>query len=191
LTTEKQRNQKGLGIFGQKITSLIGKKVGEIFKLDESLTDKKDQIQIIAILDNYTKLFHEIRFEAENSNISGLGLRTFSLKSESPEELIKSLIENFGKQGSIIEEENKSAIRWFLQRRKSFSELVIQVFRENPIDAYTYLTQNNFSSFRISPIKVHNLRRQDVNTKFVLDFTSLLPFFFLSEQKELVFPKNL
>lgn len=168
----------------KKKDSLIGRKVGEQYNIQNSLTGKDVSINILEVYGEELNLFYEIMDESEDQT-SGLGLISMDIPSGSPEKMKEFLIDNFGELGSRQQEFSEKEVNKYLNFEIGFIEITRVIFKENFIDSYYHLTSHEkftiFPSCLISPVV------NSENPKFVLDKSSLMLFFELTTELDFNF----
>ena len=168
----------------KKNDSLIGRNVGEQYKIQNPLTGKDIFINILEVYGEELNLFHEIMNESEDQT-SGLGLISMNIPSGSPEKMKEFLIDNFGELGSRQKEISEKEINKYLNFEIGFTEITRIIFKENFIDSYYHLT--NHEKFTILPSCLISPVVNSKNPKFVLDKSSLMLFFELTTELDFNF----
>lgn len=157
---------------------LLGKKIGETFSHIHPMTRKSNNIRIIEIFNDALNLFREIEEEAKNP-ANDLGFYSLQMPPDI-NDFPKYLIEQFGNIGSKEKVHNDKHLDDYYNYRIGYLMVVNAVFKRNFVDAYLYLTCNKHSKFITIPNNSSvNIDSQNQSLKFVLDFTSIMLFFYL------------
>lgn len=165
---------------------LLGKKIGETFSQIHPMTKKKNNIAIVEIFNDALNLFREIEEEAKNP-VNDLGVYSLQLPPDI-NDFTKFLIEQFGTIGTEEKKHNEKLFDDYYNYRIGYLALVSSVFKRNFVDAYLHLTGNKQSKFITVPNNSSsNIDTQNQSLKFVLDFTSLMLFYFLERELKFEF----
>lgn len=161
---------------------LLGKSAGSHVELDDPVIQgRRIEVTIAAIFDKYVGLAAEIADEVGTSNLSGMALRSVHFEGPGPENLVKTLVENFGQAGDRTKVRTDEAMEEYYLRNISFTELVRRVSSDNPLEIYAYLTSPASKGFVVAPIPdVRSVILSD-STSFVIDLPSLIILAKLSE----------
>ena len=165
---------------------LLGKKNGETFSQIHPMTKKTNNITIVEIFNDALNLFREIEEEAKNP-VNDLGLYSLQMPPDI-NDFTKFLVDQFGATGSEEKTNKDKFLDDYYNYRIGYLMVVNAVFKRNFIDAYLHLTSNNRSEFITIPnIFTAVIDFQNQSLKFVLDFTSLMLFYFLERQLKFEF----
>lgn len=165
---------------------LLGKKIGETFSQIHSMTKKTNIITVAEIFNDALNLFREIEEEAKNP-ANDLGLYSLQIPPDI-NDFTKFLVEQFGTTGSEEKIHKDKFLDDYYNYRIGYLVVVNAVFKRNFVEAYLYLTGNNRSEFITVPnIFTAVIDIQNQSLKFVLDFTSLMLFYFLEKQLKFEF----
>lgn len=171
---EKRKIVKAEGI--QK--DFLGKKVGDKFINVNVLTNKESIIEIKEIFNDALNLFRDIANEAENP-INELGLQSLKIPDDI-NEFPKFLVEQFGSIGTTEKIRKDNLLNDYYNSRIGFLAIVHTVFKGKFIEAYLNLTNNKDSRFTTIPnIFTAKLQKEEGILKFVLDFSTLVLFYYL------------
>lgn len=166
----------------------IGKKVGETVSYQRPMDRAMDFFKIMRIMDKYLALFESVMQDAEDP-LSEMPMKMIKFKGDTVEELHASFIEAFGITGSLEQEQINTELEKYYRGTISFGEVTRSVFRENFIDAYFTLSNNNGKPFRaVSPAIGHS--NFGDHPTFVLDVTSLCLFNMLGKKDGMAFSKH-
>ncbi|NRT16432.1 hypothetical protein HNP99_002799 [Flavobacterium sp. 28A] len=177
---EKRQIVKSEGI--QK--EFLGKKAGDKFTNVSSLMKRHSVIEIIEIFNDALNLFRDIANEADNP-INELGFQSLQLPSDI-NDFPKFLVEQFGSSGTEEKLRIDKLLVEYHNYQIGFITIVNAVFRSKFIDAYMHLTGNIGSRFTTIPnIFTAEINKENDTVRFVLDFSSIMLFYFL--EKELNF----
>lgn len=162
----------------------IGKKIGDKFDSNSTITNKTNTIEIIEIFNDALNLFRDISEEANNP-INELGFESFSIPSDI-KDFEKFLIEQFGVIGTEEKVRTNKLLNDYYSYRIGFTEVIRAVFKENSVDGYLHLTSFIGSKFTTLPNGItKKINIENSSQKFILDLSTLPLFYFL--EKELNF----
>lgn len=165
---------------------LLGKKIGEAFSQIHPMTKKTNNITIVEIFNDALNLFREIEEEAKNP-VNDLGLYSLEMPPDI-NDFTTFLIEQFGTVGTQEKTHKDKLLDDYYNYRIGYLVIVNAVFRRNFVDAYLNLTGNKRNEFITVPnIFTTVIDTQNQSLKFVLDFTSLMLFYFLERELEFEF----
>lgn len=164
--------------------NFLSKIKGDIFININPLTNNEIKIEIIEIFNDALNLFRDIANEAHNP-INELGFQSLEIPSDI-NDFPKYLVDQFGTNGTNEKTRTDNLLNEYYNCRIGFLIVVSTVFKSKFIDAYLHLTLSKNSKF----ITIPNTFTADINIgnqtlKFVLDFSSLMLFYYL--EKELNF----
>jgi hypothetical protein len=112
--------------------------------------------------------------------LSGMDIVSYKFGGETIEEINKTFIENFGIQGTLQKDHSEKLLQEYNLGNLSFSEITIQLFGNDPIDAYYALSHPSGKSFKAISAAVSPQTQINQETKIVLDFTSVCLLYDLS-----------
>lgn len=163
----------------------IGRKTGENFTTVAGFSNKMVTIQIVEILNDAWQLLRNIQEEASNP-VNELGFESLQMPTDF-NDFENFLKLHFGAQGTKEKEYKEKALDDYFNYRTGFSEVSRSVFRENYLDAYLHLTGVVGNKFTTLPSQITKSAVSDSadETRYALDFSTLLLFYFL--EKELGF----
>ncbi len=165
---------------------LLGRKVGNIISI-KRMSNKDYSIRILRVMDKYLYLHDKILEEAKQP-LSGLPMESFSFTSTEPEEMKKDLISLFGQQGEQEKLLRETAINNYYNRELSFTEVIIQAFRNEYLGGYTSLIYEH-SGILILPLPFYDSLPQPVNRKnFIIDFSSLAILYQIAKEHNITYP---
>lgn len=168
----------------QKI--FLGKKIGEKFTDVNPLTKKEIEIEIIEIFNDALNLFRDISDEALNP-INELGLQSLEIPSDI-NDFNKFLVEQFGEIGTEEKIRTDKLLDDYYNYRIGFLLIINAVFKSKFIDAYLHLTNSKYCKFTTIPNTfTAGINIQNHTVKFVLDFSSLMLFYFLERELDFKF----
>lgn len=156
---------------------IYGKKVGDIVSITKPFMHGIEQVEIVAILDKYRGLLREITEENSHERINSTH---FKIQGDDLETLNKQLVSLLGAEGSVLKEVEEKLYNDYSLGSKSFSELVKNK-DYNPISVYYNLTSSVKKGITVCPLLAFKDLTLKSDAEFVLDSTSLLLFFQLSE----------
>lgn len=170
------------------VKNSIGKKPQETFTVENKLTKKLKQVRVIRIMNKYLALSDSIVAEA-NSSFSNLPVESIKFESTDKEGIEKSFIENFGAIEDERRKHTEQNLRDYHSFKLSFFEIVNSNFEGSFIDAYYILTSSQSDGYLIKPLKylVSGLRTD--KNQIIIDFSSGILFFELSEKLGISFEK--
>ena len=159
---------------------LLGKKIGDKFIMQSSLTSDINSIEVLNIYNDELKLHYDIQKEAENP-VNELGFASLQIP-EKIEDFEQFLIERFGPQQNQEKLIKEKLLNDYYNYRIGYTEVIRSVFRNNPVDAYLHLTSDKEKKFTTIP----SLLTKPIGekTNFVLDFTSLMLFHKIRDEIE-------
>ena len=165
---------------------LLGHKVGDIIPI-KRMSNKDYSIRILRVMDKYLYLHDKILEEAKQP-LSGLPMESFSFTSTEPEEMKKDLISLFGQQGEQEKLLRETAINNYYNRELSFTEVIIQAFRNEYLGGYTSLIYEH-SGILTFPLPFYESLPQPVNrTNFIIDFSSLAILYQIAKEHNITYP---
>ncbi len=164
---------------------LLNRKKGDKFLYTKKVTNLVSEITITDIYNDYVKLFKEIMKEAGDPT-SGLGMEMVHFDTSTPESMINQLKAISGYDGTLKKMATEEALVEYYNYQISFTELCRIVFNDDVISAYYFLvfSPNNFMS--LSKIIFKNVKFEK-DSKYVLDFNSIIFFYDLSENLDMKF----
>lgn len=164
----------------------LGKTVLETFTIEHQLSKKLKHVRILRIMNKYLALSDDIFTEA-NSSFSNLPVESIKIESSDIKDFEKTLIENFGAAEDERRKHNELNFKEYYEFKISFTELVNSNFKGSFIDAYYHLISNQSDGYLVKPLKY--FKNTATNKKHVIDFSSGLLFFELSEKLGLSYGK--
>ncbi len=165
---------------------LLSKKIGETFSQIHPMTKKLNNITIVEIFNDALNLYREIEEETKNP-VNDLGLYSLEMPSDI-NDFTKFLVEQFGTIGSQEKTHKDKLLDDYYNYRIGYLVVVSAVFKRNFVDAYLYLTGNSRSEFITIPnIFTTVIDTQNQSLKFIIDFTSLMLFYFLERDLKFEF----
>lgn len=165
---------------------LLGCKAGDIISI-KRMSNKDYSIRVLRIMDKYLYLHDKILEEAKQP-LSGLPMESFNFNSTDPEEMKKDLISLFGQKGEDEKRIRENAINNYYNRELSFTEVIIQAFRNEYLGGYTSLIYEH-SGILIFPLPFYESLPQPANrTNFIIDFSSLVIFYQIAKEHNISYP---
>ncbi|WP_281635617.1 PIN domain-containing protein [Flavobacterium marginilacus] len=184
-TVNGKNEKKKITNLGGLNKEFIGKRKGESFSSKSSMSSNINTIVIVEIYNDAMKLFRDISEEANNP-INELGFESLQMPQDA-EGMKNFLIEQFGVSGTQEKERVDNLLNEYYDYKVGFTEIVRGVFRENYLNAYLHLT--NFKGCKYTTIPnafSHKITSKD-EVGFILDFSTLLLFFFLERELDFKF----
>ena len=174
--------------------AIVGRSIGESFKLRDNTMGQEEEYTIVQILDKYSGQFALIAKKAEQP-LSGLPMKSLKIDTDESgefniEKFHQQLQNLFGAEGTKRKIIRDSIRRQFANREIGFSELCQQLFRGDPIAAWEYATSDQNGGFKIQPMCLQTSLSVSEQTEYVLDFTSALTLFFLSKSTSIPFKEK-
>jgi hypothetical protein len=170
---------------------LLGHKVGDVISVKGGMTNKDYTIRILRIMDKYLYLHDKILEEAKQPQLlSGLPMESFSFSSTEPQKMMEELISLFGETGEEEKLRRETAFKNYYNRTLSFSEIIIQIYRNDYLGGYTNLIHEQ-SGITILPLSIYqSLPQQDTATNIVIDFSSLIILHKISKEQNISYPNK-
>ena len=163
----------------------LGKKAGETFSFQKPFGEVLEFFKIVRIMDKYLALFEQVMEDAGDP-LSNMPMRKIEFKGNSVEDMNASFIEAFGVTGSLQQERSEKEYEKYFNGTSNYGEITNSLFRQNFIDAYFNLSNNNGKPFRaVSPAIGHSQFTDQ--SQFIIDPTSLCLFYMLERESGLVF----
>ncbi|MEQ9300164.1 MAG: hypothetical protein RIF33_16445 [Cyclobacteriaceae bacterium] len=153
--------------------TFLGKKIDDVIRYEEPMTGSISEYRIIQIMDKYTGMIAEISEDFKQSTIiEGYNIISVETLKDDIEGFSKKLSETFGYEGEKRHLRIQDAFSKYELGKLSFSELLIQVDENNPIQIYDHLT--HFGKwYRIPPLEfVKNVDYTKIE-EYVIDLTSI------------------
>lgn len=164
----------------------LGKKVGDKFNHKSKLTNKTNIIEIVEIFNDALNLFREISEEARNP-VNELGFESFQVPSDI-KDFEKFLIEQFGANGTEEKIRTDNLLTDYYNYRIGFTEVITSVFKNHFVDGYLHLTSYVGNKFTTIPNGItQKINTENTSQKFILDFSTLLLFYFLERELKFEF----
>lgn len=151
----------------------LNKKIGESFQVNGKL------VEILDIFNKEFKLFQDIYDEIKSNPLNQYGATHFTFP-ENDENIIDFFKDKFGKEGEIRERFVKTELLNYKNFQIGFINITLSNFKQNPIDAYFYLTKSSDGQFNSIPSTLTQPISEDTDNKYIIDFTSLLLFYDIS-----------
>ncbi|MDN4754696.1 hypothetical protein QYZ87_09225 [Porphyromonadaceae bacterium W3.11] len=165
---------------------LLGHKLGDVISI-KKMSSKDYSIRILRIMDKYLYLHDRILEEAKQP-LSGLSMEAFNFTSSDPEEMKKDLISFFGEHGEQEELLRETAINKYYNEELSFTEVIIQAFRNEYLGGYTSLIYQH-NGILLIPLLYYESLPQPVNTtNYVIDFSSLAILYQIAKEHDITYP---
>src|SRR5690606_19291230 len=127
----------------------------------------------------------DISEEAHNP-VNELGFESIQIPQDA-EGIQQFLIEQFGISGTQEKERIDNLLNDYYNYRIGFTEVVRGVFKENYIDAYLHLTGSKEKKYTTIPSVFTQKIDSNNEDEFILDFSTLLLFFFLEKELDFKF----
>ncbi len=168
----------------------MGKSVLETFTIENNLSRKFKHVRILRVMNKYLALSDDILTEA-NSSFSNLPVESIKFESTDIKSFEKALIENFGAAEEERRKHTEKNFKEYHNYNLSLTELTNANFGSSYIDAYYHLVSNQSEGFFIKPLKYFNKSIGFESKKLIIDFSSGLLFYELSEKLGISFNKFL
>jgi hypothetical protein len=152
---------------------LLGLRQGESAEMEDPVLHKKVQVTVLSIFDKFSGLAARIAEEITDSDYTGMGMRSFTFESSTPDGITKSLIENFGEAGDRQKIQRDEALAQYYRGELSFTELVRRISRDEVLEVYSFLTSKQSNGFIVLPAQYFRNVTVKSDSEFVIDFTSL------------------
>ncbi|MBL7760873.1 MAG: hypothetical protein JNK08_09270 [Sediminibacterium sp.] len=179
--TEENKDKHPYNLF-------LRKKVGETFSFQKPFSDLLEFFKVVRIMDKYLALFEQVMEDSEDP-LSNMPMRKIEFKGNSVEGMHASLKEAFGITGSLQQERSEKEYEKYFNGTSSYGEITNSIFRQNFIDAYFILSNNNGKPFRaLSPALGHSQFTDQ--SQFIIDPTSLCLFYMLEKETSVVFTRK-
>ncbi len=168
---------------------LTGRKVGDRVAVQDPITKELDTLEILGIMDKYHYLHWQIMQQVEKSPYSGLPFHSFELPSNDPDALKEKLITLFGANGSQEKILIEKAISEYYDYNISLTEVIIRVYRSEYFGGYFNLVHNRKGVMQL-PLEFYSNHTLGPDSKFVLDFSSLIIFHQITKSTGKEFPNK-
>lgn len=137
-------------------------------------------------MDKYLCLLDKI-FEEAKQPLSGLPIESFNINSTDPEKMKQDFISLFGQQGDQEKLFKETAINSYYKGELSFTEVIIQVFRNEYLAGYTSLIYEH-SGISIIPLSFYKSVTKPVNTtNYIIDFSSLIILYQIAKEHNITY----
>lgn len=152
----------------------LGRKIGDHFLIPENMGLGFKKIIVVRIMNKYLSLMDQI-IEDSDDPVSGIKMKKIETTGDDPQEFHKSLLKNFGAEGTMRKRHIDDELKAYYNGITSFTEVTASVFGNNFLDSYTFLTSNGSEGFLTLPsvfcdkTKAHN--------RFILDPSSVVLFY--------------
>ncbi len=161
---------------------ILGKRVGDVIEFQSLLSSRKSVRTIKEIFDKYVGLHVHIIRKANSRRSLASTIEVFEMPSENVEELNRVLVELFGEDGDRRKDHSEQLMRQYATREIGFFQLT-NGLGGNPIEVFYHLANQKDNGIRALPVAAFKYTNEDLlkDTKFAMDFSSLLLFFELSK----------
>lgn len=166
----------------------LGRKVNEEFSISVGLNKKLEKARIIAVMNKFMALSDDIMEDAV-SPFSAMEMEQIKIDTSSKEKMDEAFIQSFGGQQLARKKHTDEVIKKYYRYEVSFSELVRANFEDSYFDAYLSLTSELYNGFLIRPISTYPVQHLNKDQNFVIDFSSGLLFYHLSQKLDLQFSR--
>ncbi|OFX87846.1 MAG: hypothetical protein A2W99_16150 [Bacteroidetes bacterium GWF2_33_16] len=170
------------------VKNSLSKNISETFTIGNKLTRKLKSVKILRIMNKFSALNDDIFAEA-NSSFSNLPIESIKFETLDKDGIDKAFIDNFGAEEQESRKHKEQNFSDFYSYKISFSELVNFNFKGLYIDSYYYLTSAQSDGFLIRPLKYIDSKIEIKDKKLVIDFSSGLLLYELSEKFGLKYDK--
>lgn len=167
----------------------IGKNVNDIYTISTGLNNSRlIQVRVISVMNKYLALSDEIMEEA-TSPFSAMDMEPIKIETSNKESIDRALIENFAGQQQVWKKHNEENLNKYYIYNFSFSELIKANYEGSYFDGYYNLTSNVHNGFVVKPLKYYSALDGSKEYKYIIDFSSGLLLFDLTEKYDLKFDK--
>ena len=165
---------------------LLGHKLGDVISI-KRMSSKDYSIRILRIMDKYLYLHDKILEEAKQP-LSELPMESFNINSTDPEKMKQDFISLFGQQGEQEKLFRETAINSYYKGELSFTEVIIQAFRNDYLGGYTSLIYEH-NGITILPLSFYELITKPVSTtNYIIDFSSLAILYQTAKGHNITYP---
>lgn len=175
-----------------EVQQLLDKKIGEEFLFSDR-NFKQHKIVVNGIIDKYRLLLNKILKETSNP-LNGFDMTQFSLdensEQSSSEQIVQKLIENYGPQEEMRQQQIKIDIEEYYSNELPFMMVTRKVFKGNAIEAYLFLTSNDAKVFRIPPSIFYDDIPVSKENSFILDIPTIVLFYQLKTDYGIIIPDH-
>lgn len=168
------------------VKSIQGKTVGDICKISISYFKESKEVEIIQVIDKYQGLIKEIKKDLAADKIDAYKVKTGEKANETINEQSNKI---FGINGKILKEVRKNLHENYLKYEIAFSDLVKNL-GYNPFQVYNSLTRSNNKGLVVIPFNYFAEYNLGKTKEFVIDITSVLLFYNLSQKFGLAFKEK-
>ena len=176
------KDSNNLGAYNE----LLGHKIGDTISI-KKVSSKDHLIRILRIMDKYLYLHDKILEEA-NQPLSELAIEPFNFTSTDPDEMKKELISLFGQKGEDEKQFREATINKYYKGELSFTEVIIQAFRNEYLAGYTSLIYEH-RGISIIPLPIYKSISKPVDiTNYIIDFSSLSILYQIAKEHNITYP---
>lgn len=176
------KDSNNLGVYNE----LLGHKIGDTISI-KKVSSKDHLIRILRIMDKYLYL-HDKILEETNQPLSELAIESFNFTSTDPDEMKKELISLFGQKGEDEKQFREATINKYYKGELSFTEVIIQAFRNEYLAGYTSLIYEH-SGISIIPLPLYKSISKPVDTtNYIIDFSSLSILYQIAKEHNITYP---
>ncbi|MFW6002612.1 MAG: PIN domain-containing protein, partial [archaeon] len=168
--------------------SLIGHKIGEVVAVKRPMTNILDDVRILRIMDKYLALHDEIIEEVKNP-YSGLPMQSIEFTDTSPQGLADTFVSLFGAEGSVKKKHQEDSLLKYYNYDITFTELILSNYQSDYLGGYFNLIYEK-DGIVTSPLVFQPSIDVLKEKNLVLDITSLLMIYRISEEHSLKFEKK-
>jgi hypothetical protein len=155
---------------------LAGKRRGDTVMLAEKMGVGLRAFDIARVMNDELFLFETILDESKDSN-SELGLESFDFTNSEgkfdAQAFEKQILGRFGIEDEIRQKAKEELLDSYNKGEKSFTEISRQVFNDNFLECYEYLTSQNFFAL---PTIYNSAIQFSTTETYAIDFTALILF---------------
>jgi tetratricopeptide (TPR) repeat protein len=172
------------------VKNLLGRRLHEQFTYRDSLTGRTKNYTVNQILDKYRGQFALFTNRIAGSPEEGIHVRSISFDSANPDSLLENMQEILGDVGTERKILKDTYLKRFRDREVGFTQLYRNVFNDDPLSAWQYVTSRNSDGLPVVPMIHQPNWNIDSSCEFVLDFSSLFTLFHISGNENItVFDK--
>lgn len=167
------------------IEKIYNQKLGDVVQIK---TEYQDNIVTIkAIYDKYLGELKKIMFKVDKPLAGGLPLESIQFAEDNDdnfnlESFEEKLKKKYGQKGLLRKIELDKVIEQYQKKEIGFSGLCQSLFYGNPFDCFESIIKDVNLGVNIIPLISQHPFQRAKETEFVLDFTTILLFHWLSEE---------
>lgn len=178
-----------------KFIEITEKTKNEIFEgraVGDTFTHNSYPITILRIMDKYLYL-HDLIYQKVYEmppELSGLPMKSISFDTSSPDNLIKTLKEQFGEGGQGREDAVRELLDNYYNRQVSYTEIIMNICDGDYLAGYFYLALTR-SGIVIIPTAFFNQFKYSDNSQYIIDLSTLPILFQIANKYNIKYPEKL